>query len=140
MKNIGIVGSGIAGLQLGLFLQKNGVSATIYSEKTPDQMRASRLSNFVARFDHTHERERALEVNHWDYQDFGMFCVNTYIGLEPPIIWSGSFRRPASCVDMRLYQSTLLEDFAARGGDVSFGALKLNDVARLSDGHDIMVV
>src|SRR5262245_1543126 len=139
-QNIGIVGSGIAGLQLGLFLQKNGVGATIYSDRTPDQIRASRLPCLVVRFDHTQERERALRVNHWDYQDFGMFCVNTYVGIEPPIIWTGSFKRPGSCVDMRLYQSTLLEDFAARGGEVVFGALEASDVVRLSERHDMMVV
>jgi glycine/D-amino acid oxidase-like deaminating enzyme len=60
MKNIGIVGSGIAGLQLGLFLQKHGIGATIYSDRSPEQIRAGRLSNFVVRFEHTRERERAL--------------------------------------------------------------------------------
>ena len=58
MKNIGIVGSGIAGLQLGLFLQKHGIDATIYSDRSPEQIRASRLFNFVVRFDQTCERER----------------------------------------------------------------------------------
>ena len=48
MKNIGIVGSGIAGLHLGLFLQKHGVDATIYSDRSPDQIRAGRLPNLVA--------------------------------------------------------------------------------------------
>ena len=69
-----------------------------------------------------------------------MFCVNTYVGIEPPIIWTGSFKRPGSCVDMRLYQSTLLEDFTVRGGEVAFGALEASDVARLSERHDLMVV
>jgi hypothetical protein len=140
MTNIGIVGSGIAGLQLGLFLQKHGVGATIYSDRTPDQIRAGRLSNFVVRFDQTRERERALGVDHWECPDFGVFGVHMYVGVDPPIIWSGSFKRPASSVDMRIYQSTLLEDFAARGGDVFVGALESSDVARLSGRHDLMVV
>src|SRR5215475_3081961 len=89
MKNIGIIGSGIAGLHLGLFLQRHGVDATIYSDRTPEQIRASRLSNFVVRFDHTRERERALGVDHWEFPDFGVFGVRMYIGVEPPIVWSG---------------------------------------------------
>jgi len=96
MKSIGIVGSGIAGLQLGLFLQKHGVDATIYSDRSPDEIRASRLSNFVVRFDHTRERERALEVNHWDFADFAVTYVHMNIGIEPPIAWTGSLKRPAS--------------------------------------------
>lgn len=34
MTNIGIVGAGIAGLQLGLFLQQQGSAPTIYTDKT----------------------------------------------------------------------------------------------------------
>jgi hypothetical protein len=140
MKNIGIVGSGIAGLQLGLFLQKHGVDAIIYSDRSPDQIRASRLSNFVVRFDHTCERERALGVNHWEFADFGIRCVQMHIGIEPPIVWTGSLKRPASSVDMRMYQSTLLEDFVERGGKVRIRAIAPADVVRLSDDHDVMVV
>jgi len=140
MKNIGIVGSGIAGLHLGLFLQRHGADATIYSDRSPEQIRASRLSNFVVRFDHTRERERALGVDHWEFSDFGVFGVHMYVGVEPPIVWNGSFNRPASSVDMRIYQSTLLEDFAARNGKVVLGALESSDIARLSERHDLMVV
>jgi hypothetical protein len=41
---------------------------------------------------------------------------------------------------MRIYQSTLLEDFASRGGKVVIGQIEPNDVARLSEHHDLMVV
>ena len=44
MKNIGIVGSGIAGLQLGLFLQQHGMDATLYSDKSPDEIRDESLA------------------------------------------------------------------------------------------------
>jgi hypothetical protein len=141
MKNIGIIGSGIAGLHLGLFLQKHGIDATIYSDKTPEQIRAGRVPNFVVRFGNTQERERALGVNHWDFPDFGIFELQMYIGASPsPIIWKGSSKQPSSTVDMRIYQSTLLEDFTERGGKVIVGALQAGDVARLSEQHDLMVV
>jgi 2-polyprenyl-6-methoxyphenol hydroxylase-like FAD-dependent oxidoreductase len=64
MQCIGITGSGIAGLHLGLFLQKHGGDATLYSDRSPEQIRAGRLSNFAVRFDPTRERERALGVDH----------------------------------------------------------------------------
>src|SRR5262245_59082568 len=140
MKSIGIVGSGIAGLHLGLFLQKHGVDATVYSDRSPDQIRAGRLNNLVVRFDPTRERERALGVDHWEFPDFGVFGVQMRVGIEPLIAWNGSFKQPASSVDMRIYQSTLLEDFAARGGKLAIGALESSDVARLSGQHDLMVV
>src|SRR5262245_4493586 len=140
MKSIGIVGSGIAGLHLGLFLQKHGVDATVYSDRSPDQIRAGRLNNLVVRFDPTRERERALGVDHWEFPDFGVFGVQMRVGIEPLIAWNGSFKQPASSVDMRIYQSTLLEDFAARGGKLAIGALESSDVASLSEQHDLMVV
>ncbi|MDQ4122946.1 MAG: monooxygenase [Acidobacteriota bacterium] len=141
MKNIGIVGCGIAGLHLGLFLQKHGIDATIYSDKTPDQIRAGRIPNFVVRFQNTLNRERALGVNHWDFEDFGVFGVHMYINVPPtPLYWFGAKKRPSSAVDMRIYQSTLLEDFATRGGKIVIGELQANDVARLSEQHDLMVV
>ena len=141
MKNIGIVGCGIAGLHLGLFLRKHGISATIYSDRSPEQIRAGRIPNFVVRFENTLERERLLGVNHWDFEDFGVFGIHMYIGGAPsPIRWFGAKKRPASPVDMRIYQSTLLEDFQARGGRVVVGELQAGDVAKLSDEHDLMVV
>jgi hypothetical protein len=41
---------------------------------------------------------------------------------------------------MRLYQATLLEDFAAHGGDVTFGAVQAEDLDRISARHELMVV
>ena len=140
MKNIGIVGSGIAGLHLGLFLQKHGQDVTIYSEKSADQILEGRLFNLVVRFEPTRERERKLGVNHWDSPDYGVFGVHMYIGSQPPISWKGSVKRPASAVDMRIYQSTLLQDFEKRGGKVVIGGLESSDVAKLSSQHDLMVV
>ena len=141
MKNIGIVGCGIAGLHLGLLLQQHGFDATIYSDRSPEQIRAGRIQNFVVRFQNTLERERALGVNHWDFEDFGVYGVYMYIGIPPsPIVWFGSKKQPASAVDMRIYQSTLLEDFASRGGSIVIGELQASDLERLSEKHDLMVV
>src|ERR1044072_6375494 len=65
MTSIGIVGTGISGLQLALTLQQAGVDTTLYAEHTPDEMRQSRLPNPVSRFGPTLARERALGVDHW---------------------------------------------------------------------------
>src|SRR3954453_1928920 len=111
MNGIGIVGSGIAGLHLALYLQQQGIPATIYSDRTPEQLRAGRLPNSVARFDHTRARERELGVSHWEFPDFEMGCVHFYLGGERPLMFRGDLSRPASFVDMRLYLAKLLDDF-----------------------------
>src|SRR5215216_1441407 len=118
MNNIGIIGAGIAGLQLGLFLRSYGIEATIYTEKTPDQQRAARLSNVVIRNAHTRERERILGVNHWDSAAPDLMGLAFRIGGSRPLTVAGDFELPANIVDMRIYQAQLLEDVAARGGRV----------------------
>jgi 2-polyprenyl-6-methoxyphenol hydroxylase-like FAD-dependent oxidoreductase len=140
MTSIGIVGSGIAGLHLGLVLQQQGISATIYSDRTPDQIRAGRLPNSICRFGHTRARERELGVDHWHDPDFGVFGFHFCINGDPPLTFQGDVKRQASFVDMRLYMSALLEDFAARGGSVEFGAIDADDLGRLAQRHDLMVV
>jgi hypothetical protein len=140
MNGIGIVGSGIAGLQLGLYLQQRGIPATIYSDRTPDQIRAGRLPNSVARFEHTRNRDRQLGVDHWESPDLGIYCVNFYLGSDPPLVFRGDLKQPGCFVDMRIYMGRLLEDFAARGGRIEIGTLDADGVARLAAGHDLMVV
>jgi len=140
MNGIGIVGAGIAGLQLGLYLQQHGIPVTIYSDRTPEQTRAGRLPNSVARFEHTRAREREMGVSHWELPDFEMKCVHFYIDGAPPLTFRGDLARPASFVDIRIYQAQLLEDFAARGGRVEIDAPDASDVTRLSAEHDLMVV
>ena len=46
--HVGIVGAGIAGLHLALYLQKHGVAATVITDRTPDDYRDIRLLNTVA--------------------------------------------------------------------------------------------
>jgi hypothetical protein len=140
MGNIGIVGSGIAGLQLGLFLQQRGVPVTLYSDRTPEEIRSGRLPNAVARFDQTQERERSLGIHRWDDPELGALGAHFRIVADPPLAFYGAFRRPASFVDMRIYLATLLDEFAARGGPVRVGAIQAADVDRLAADHDLMVV
>jgi hypothetical protein len=140
MNGMGIVGSGIAGLQLGLYLQQHGIPAAIYSDRSPEQIRHGRFPNSVARFDHTRERERRLGVHHWELPDWEMRCVHFRINGDPPLTFLGHLSNPAIFVDMRIYQARLLEDFASRGGTVEIGALDASDVERLSERHDLMVV
>jgi 2-polyprenyl-6-methoxyphenol hydroxylase-like FAD-dependent oxidoreductase len=140
MTNIGIIGAGVAGLQLGLYLRQQGIETTLYAEKTPVEILGSRVPALVARTNLTHDRERALGVNHWDGAYGNYTGMNVYIGGEQPMSFSATLEQPFIAVDMRIYTSRLLEDFAARGGHVVVGAFGAADVERLSEAHDLLVI
>jgi hypothetical protein len=139
MTSIGIVGTGISGLNLALTLQQAGVDTTVYAERTPDEMRASRLPNSVVRWHPTVARERALGVEHWAGQGSDVEALHISI-LDTPIAFYGRHRAPGSGVDFRVYLPRLLEDYAQRGGRVVTGARSPEDVVAGIDDHDLTVV
>lgn len=140
MGNIGIIGAGTAGLQLGLLLQQNGVDATLYAERTADEVRKGRLPNTVIHHYRTRARDRALGVNHWDETGIDINGHWHYVPGERPLSFPGYFEGPSLGVDYRLYQSALLEDFESRGGRVIYGAVRVDDIGSLGARHDLLVV
>jgi 2-polyprenyl-6-methoxyphenol hydroxylase-like FAD-dependent oxidoreductase len=140
MTNIAIVGAGIAGLHLGLLLRRHGLTATIYTDWTPDQLRRGRLLNNIIRFAPVRDRERELGITRWDAVDTDTHAVEVFVGGEAPLAFRGRLSRPGSYVDMRLYLPALLEDFAARGGRVVVASVQPEDVVRLSERHDLVVI
>jgi 2-polyprenyl-6-methoxyphenol hydroxylase-like FAD-dependent oxidoreductase len=140
MKRIGIVGSGIGGLHLGLHLLGNGIPVTLYSDRTAAQQRARRLSNVVCRSAPTRERERQLGVNHWDGAAPDLTCMSVSVVGPRPLAFCGALTPPAQVVDMRIYWATLLEDFTSRGGELQVGTLSASDVDAVSAAHSLTVV
>lgn len=140
MANIGIVGAGVAGLQLGLYLRQQGIDTTLYADRSPEQLFGSRIPAIVARNSHTRERERLLGVNHWDNGGSEFSSITVNVTGEQPMGFVGRLNRPFIAVDMRIYSARLLEDFAARGGHVVVGAVAASDLERLSEAHDLLVI
>jgi len=114
MTSIGIVGTGISGLQLALTLQQAGIDTTLYAERTPDEMRESRLPNTVSRFGPTIARERALGVDHWSDSPSNYQTVHVSV-MDTPVYFNGHFHESVSNLDFRVYLSRLLESPQRRG-------------------------
>ena len=141
MTSIAIVGAGVSGLHLGLFLQQHDVPATIYTDKTADQVAAGRLLNTVAHHHHTLERERALGVHHWDADEYGYVCHQYAItGLPEPLRFRGDFDHPSSIIDYRLYLPRLMDDYQQRGGELVVGPIDPTVAEQLGEDHDLVVV
>jgi 2-polyprenyl-6-methoxyphenol hydroxylase-like FAD-dependent oxidoreductase len=137
---IGIIGAGVSALHLGLYLRAHDVPVTIYADKDPEQIRQGRLLNTVAHHHHTLERERALDVHHWDEAEYGYACHHHFIS-GPDLRFQGDFDHPSMCIDYRIYLPRLAEDFQERGGEFVVGSTpEAADVDRLSADHYLMVV
>jgi 2-polyprenyl-6-methoxyphenol hydroxylase-like FAD-dependent oxidoreductase len=138
--SIGIVGAGIAGLHLSLLLRRRDLSVTLYAERTPEQQLGSRLASVVTRFGPTREREQSLGVNHWDEPDFEIRSFYVNVVGEYSLAFRGDLSQPAQVVDMRIYQSRLLQDAIARGVEVRYTSVSADDLVPLADTHDLLVI
>ncbi|MAA75875.1 MAG: monooxygenase [Salinisphaeraceae bacterium] len=139
-KDIGIVGAGTAGLHLGLFLRGEGIDCTLYTSRTPDQVRRGRILNTVAHHHVTLERERALGVYHWPAEEYGYFGHHYFVNGERPREFYGRYEEPSRAVDYRIYHPRLMEDFEAMGGKIVYQDVDSARLHALHRLHDLVVV
>ncbi|MEX0957623.1 MAG: styrene monooxygenase/indole monooxygenase family protein [Rhizobiaceae bacterium] len=141
MHKIGIVGAGIAGLHLALYLQKRGIDATLITDREPDAYRDSRLLNTVAHHNTTLERETELGVNHWTDMNDHYHYHDHWLNIpDTPLQFQGHFKKPSRAVDYRIYLPTLMNDFSNRGGKIEFSRIDEDDIQPLADRFDLVVV
>ncbi|MBV8457568.1 MAG: hypothetical protein JO122_13245 [Acetobacteraceae bacterium] len=139
-KHIGIIGAGIAGLHLGLRLQRLGIDCTIITDRTPEQVAAAQLANIVAHWPTTLWRERILGVCHWPADEFGFNGLHYSIQTPKPIEIECRAAQPARAVDYRIYLPQLMEDFVERGGRLEVRPLDVKDICRIAERFDLVVV
>jgi len=139
-KSIGIVGAGVGGLHLALYLQKHGIQPTVITDRTPEQYANVRLLNTVAHHSVTVARENELGVNHWDNPDWIYHHHDHFFGFPEPLQFRGAFSSPSRAVDYRVYLPRLMEDFLARGGTIEYGNIQDDDIPALVARFDLLVV
>jgi len=139
-KHIGIVGAGIAGLHLGLRLQRLGIACTIIADKTPEQVAAAQLTNMVVHWPTTLGRERVLGVYHWPTSEHGFSLLHQVIQTAERIEIHSRASQPARAVDYRIYLPQLMADFAERGGRLEVSTLDAKDIGRIAERFDLVVV
>jgi 2-polyprenyl-6-methoxyphenol hydroxylase-like FAD-dependent oxidoreductase len=139
-KRIGIIGAGIAGLHLGLRLRQVGMDCTIMTDRSPEEVAASQLTNTVVHWPATLGRERVLRVYHWPAEEFGFHHVHHVIQSPQPIEIRNRAAAPARAIDYRIYLPRLMEDFAERGGRLEVMPLDVKDIRRIAERFDLLVV
>lgn len=140
-KRIGIIGAGVAGLHLGLYLRQHDIDVTIVSDRSAEQLARSRLPNTAAHFAVTIDRERMLGVDHWPDPGFHYVCHNHSFGGGPKRLeFRGDFMRPSRAIDHRVYMPRLMADFEARGGKIETRQIEASDLGTLAQRFDLLVV
>lgn len=140
-KSIGIVGAGIGGLHLALYLQKQGIMATVLTDRAPEQYAATRLMNTVAHHSVTIARENELGVNHWDDPRMVYHHHDHYFNFpDGGLLFRGAFKRPSRAVDYRIYLPALMKDFEDRGGRIEYASIQDDDIPALVSRFDLLVV
>ena len=139
-RTIGIVGAGVGGLHLALYLQKHGVDATIITDRTVEEYRNSRLLNTVAHHHVTVARESYLGIVHWDDPKLSYTYHDHVFNFPQPLRFRGDFSKPSRAVDYRIYLPTLMQDFARRGGRIEIRKIEESDIAGLVNRFDLLVV
>ena len=143
MRSIAIIGAGQSGLQLGFGLLQKGYQVTIYSNRTPEEIRNGRVLSSQCMFNAALEPERRLGINDWE-QD----CPNvegisfTLAALEgqKAFEWAARLDRYAQSVDQRVKMPGWMEKFAAAGGIMMYEDVHIETLERLASRHDLVVV
>jgi 2-polyprenyl-6-methoxyphenol hydroxylase-like FAD-dependent oxidoreductase len=139
-RHIGIVGAGIAGLHLALYLQKHGIASTLITDRRPEEYRDIRLLNTVAHHHVTIAREDYLGVNHWNDPKQHYYYHDHFFNFPEPISFRGDFSRPSRAIDYRIYLPALMKDFLDRGGMIDYRQIEQGDIAALVSRYDLLVV
>jgi hypothetical protein len=130
-------------LHLGFRLLEAGFEATLYAQKSPEEMRQGRLQNSVSHQYDTVQREQALGIDFWNEENCRVARGHNHWlqapGMRPLEFW-GSFDGYGKCVDYRMYIPRLMEEFEQRGGRLVYRDVSAADLDELTDRHDVVAV
>ncbi|MDR7072422.1 styrene monooxygenase/indole monooxygenase family protein [Fictibacillus barbaricus] len=118
-KQICIVGSGTAGLQLAYAL-KEDFEVTVFHANSSEKMRSGRIKSTQVHFGSTRTRENRFQMPKWDDHD-PIKSIHVTIGDQK--LFTGMLKEDALSVDQRFYFSQCTEDLKSK--NVSFHEEKI---------------
>ena len=146
MRRIAIVGAGQAGLQTAIGLLKNGgYEVTVFSNRTPEQIRTGKVMSSQCMFDMALSHEREIGINYWDescppVQGLGVTVPNPEKPGEKLFAWAGRLEKEAQAVDQRIKMPRLIEEFQKLGGKFVVEDVGVESMERMTEDYDLVIV
>jgi 2-polyprenyl-6-methoxyphenol hydroxylase-like FAD-dependent oxidoreductase len=143
-RSITIVGAGQSGLQLGLGLLKNGYKVRIISDRTGEEIRASRVASSQCMFDKALQFERSVGVDMFDdappVEGIGLTVPHPEIPGEKAFSWAGRLDAPAYAIDQRVKFPVLMDLFTQKGGEIVYEEANIDSLERYTLEDELVIV
>lgn len=145
MRKIAIIGGGQAGMPVAFGLLEKGYDVTLFTNRTPDQIRAGRVMSSQCMFANALDVERRLGLNYWEndcppVEGIGFALPDPEQPNTKAIDWSGRLDRVAQATDQRIKMPVWLEEFERRGGKVIYEDIGVTELERISNEYELTLL
>lgn len=145
MRKVAIVGAGQAGMPVAFGLLAKGYEVSVYTNRSPDDVRQGRVMSSQCMFAEALDVERRLGLNFWEnecppVQGIGFALPNPEQPDTKAVDWSGRLDRDAQATDQRVKMPYWLELFEQRGGRLVLEDVGVPELERISREHDLTVL
>lgn len=143
MRTVTIVGAGQAGLQLGIGLLKKGYAVKIISNRTGEEIAKGKVLSSQSMYDMALSHERELDIAFWDEECPPIEGVHIRAGNAasgPMLDFRSRMSANGQSVDQRVKMPRWMDEFQRLGGDLVIGDVDLNELDRLVDTSDLVLV
>lgn len=145
MRKIAIIGGGQAGMPVAFGLLQRGYQVSVYTNRTPDDIRQGKVMSSQCMFADALDVETRLGINHWTdscppVEGIGFALPDPHELGRKAVDWQARLDRPAQAVDQRLKMPQWLEEFAAQGGNLVIEDVGVAELDRISAEHDLTLL
>jgi len=145
MRKIAIVGGGQAGLPLALSLLSKGYQVTVYTNRTPDDVRSGKVMSSQCMFGESLKIERDLGLNQWEaecppIEGISLAVPHPELPGQKVIDWAARLHRPAQAVDQRVKMPVWMNMVEQRGGRLVIQDAGVAELEVLTAENDLVVL